>query len=326
MTTRRVASVALGAGALEWSLGAWGQQPAAKVARVGWLSYLAEPDPALALLREGLRELGYVEGKSCVIVARFADNDFTRLPRLVEELAAERVDVLVARGPSALFTKSLRSRIPVVFAFSGDPVEAGFADSLRAPGRNMTGITFLSMELSAKRVEVLKEMVPKATRIALLSNPEHVGELSEYRVTDDAARRLGATITRYLVRTPQELRAAYAVIAADRPDAMIVFPDSLTSSRGKEIAEFAARARIPCIYGWTEYADVGGLLSYGPTAIDAYRDVAVSVDKILRGADTGSLPIEQSKKIKLTINLGAAKALGLNVPPSILARADRLID
>lgn len=326
MTTRRVASVALGAGALEWSLSALGQQPTAKVARVGWLSYLAEPDPGLVLLREGMRELGYVEGKSYVIVARFADNDFTRLPRLVEELAAERVDVVVARGPSAAYTKTIRLRIPVVFAFSGDPIEAGFADSLRAPGLNMTGITFLSMELSAKRVEVLKEVVPNASRIALLSNPEHVGELREYRVTEDAARRLGATTTRYLVRTPQELTSAFAAIAAHHPDAMIVFPDALTLARRKDIADFAARARIPCIYGWTEFAESGGLLSYGPTATDAFKALAVFVDKILKGADASSLPIEQSRNITLTINPAAARALGLNVPPSILARADRLID
>ena len=176
---------------------------------MGWLSYLADPDPGVALLREGMRELGYVEGKSYLIVARFASGDFTQLPRLVDELAGERVDVIVSRGPSVDFTKSIRSRIPVVFAYSGDPIEAGFADSLRKPGRNMTGITFMAMELSAKRVEVLKEMIPKASRIALLSNPEHAGELSEYRVTEEAARRLGVTITRYLMRNPQELACVH---------------------------------------------------------------------------------------------------------------------
>lgn len=293
---------------------------------MGWLSYLADPDPGVALLREGMRELGYVEGKSYLIVARFASGDFTQLPRLVDELAGERVDVIVSRGPSVDFTKSIRSRIPVVFAYSGDPIEAGFADSLRKPGRNMTGITFMAMELSAKRVEVLKEMIPKASRIALLSNPEHAGELSEYRVTEEAARRLGVTITRYLLRNPQELATAFTSIRADNPDAMIVFPDSLTLERRKDITAFAAQAKIPCIYGWTEFAESGGLLSYGPTLTENFKTLALFVDKVLKGADASNIPIEQVKKITLTLNLAAARALGINVPQSILVRADRVIE
>lgn len=293
---------------------------------MGWLSYLADPDPGVALLREGMRELGYVEGKSYLIVARFASGDFTQLPRLVDELAGERVDVIVSRGPSVDFTKSIRSRIPVVFAYSGDPIEAGFADSLRKPGRNMTGITFMAMELSAKRVEVLKEMIPKASRIALLSNPEHAGELSEYRVTEEAARRLGVTITRYLMRNPQELATAFTSIRADNPDAMIVFPDSLTLERRKDITAFAAQAKIPCIYGWTEFAESGGLLSYGPTLTENFKTLALFVDKVLKGADASNIPIEQVKKITLTLNLAAARALGINVPQSILVRADRVIE
>jgi putative tryptophan/tyrosine transport system substrate-binding protein len=326
MATRREFIIALGAGLIARPPTASGQQQPVRMARVGWLSYLADPDPGLALLREGMRELGYVEGKSYVIVARFASGDFTQLPRLVDELAGERVDVIVSRGPSVDFTKSIRSRIPVVFAYSGDPIEAGFADSLRNPGRNMTGITFMAMELSAKRVEVLKEMIPKASRIALLSNPEHAGELSEYRVTEEAASRLGATITRYLTRNPQELATAFASIRADNPDAMIVFPDSLTLERRKDITAFAAQARIPCIYGWTEFAESGGLLSYGPTLTENFKTLALFVDKVLKGADASNIPIEQVKKITLTLNLAAARALGLSVPQSILVRADKVIE
>jgi putative tryptophan/tyrosine transport system substrate-binding protein len=325
MTTRREIIIALAAAAITPPLTAFGQQPPVKIARVGWLSYLSAPDPGLALLREGLEGLGYVEGKSYVIVARFANDDFNQLPRLVEELAAERVDVIVSRGPSAFFTKSVRSRIPVVFAFSGDPIEAGFADSLSAPGRNMTGITFMAMELSAKRVEVLKELIPKASRIALLSNPEHAGELSEYRVTDETARRLGAAITRYLVRNPEALAAAFDAIRADKPDAMIVFPDALTFARRKDITDFAARAGIPCIYGWTEYADAGGLVSYGPTSTSSFKTLAEFVDKVLKGAAASKIPIEQEKRIGLTLNLAAARALRLNVPQAILVRADKVI-
>jgi putative ABC transport system substrate-binding protein len=295
-------------------------------ARIGWLSYVGQPDPAMEHLRAGLRELGHVEGKTFVIVPQFADGDFTRLPRLVEELAAERLDVLVSRGPSVDYTKTIRSRVPVVFAYSGDPVAAGFADSLGKPGRNMTGITFMALELSAKRIEVLKELVPQASRIALLSNPEHAGELAEYRVTEDAARRVGASTTRYLVRNPRELLAVFDEIRAARPDAMIVFPDSLTLIRRKEIVDFAAGARIPSMYGWTEFVDSGGLVSYGPALTENFKSLARFTDKILKGADASAIAIEQVSRIALTVNAAAARRIGLAVPSSILLRADRVIE
>ncbi len=301
------------------------QRPAGP-ARIGWLAYVGQPDPGMELLREGLRELGYVEGKSFVVVARFADGDFTRVPRLVDELAAERLDVLVSRGPSVDYTKAIRSRVPVVFAYSGDPVAAGFADSLAKPGRNMTGITFMALELSAKRVEVLKELVPQASRIALLSNPEHAGELAEYRVTEDAARRVGASITRYLARGPAELLTVFDEIRAARPDAMLVFPDSLTLVRRKEIAEFAARERIPSMYGWTEFVEAGGLASYGPALTENFKSLARFTDKILKGANASTVPIEQVSRIGLTINTAAARRIGLAVPQAVLVRADRVID
>jgi ABC-type uncharacterized transport system substrate-binding protein len=295
-------------------------------ARIGWLSYIGQPDPALENLRSGLAELGYAEGKSFVIVPRFADGDFTRLPRLVDELGAERLDVLVSRGPSVDYARTIRSRVPIVFAYSGDPVAAGFADSLSKPGRNMTGITFMALELSAKRIEILKELVPHASRIALLSNPEHAGELAEYRVTEDAARRVGAAITRYLVRNPQELPAVFADIRAARPHAMIVFPDSLTLVRRKEIVDFAARERLPSMYGWTEFVEAGGIVSYGARLTDNFKTLAKFVDRLLKGADASTVPIEQVSRIGLTLNLGAARNIGLTVPPPVLLRADRVIE
>lgn len=301
------------------------QRPAGP-ARLGWLSYIGPSDPGPAILRDGLRELGHVEGKSFVIVSRFADGDYSQLPRLVDELAAERLDVLVSRGPSVDYTRAVRSRIPVVFAYSGDPVAAGFADSLSKPGRNMTGITFMALELSAKRVEVLKELVPRAARLALLSNPEHAGELAEYRVTEDAARQVGATMTRYLIRTPQEMSQAFEQIRAARPDAMLVFPDSLTLARRKDIIEFAARERIPCMYGWTEFVESGGLVSYGPALTENFKTLAKFVDKILKGGDASTIPIEQINRIGLTVNMGTARNLGLTVPPVILLRANRVIE
>lgn len=301
-------------------------QRAAGPARIGWLSYLPAPDVGLDKVRQGLKDLGYVEGKSVVLIPRFANGDFTRLPALIDELLAERLDVLVSRGPTVDYLKGLRSRVPVVFAYSGDPVAAGFADSLARPGRNMTGITFMALELSAKRIEVLKEMVPQATQIALLSNPEHKGELAEYRVTEESARRVGAGITRYLARSPSDLPRVLDEIRAARPGAMIVFPDSLTLARRQDIAEFAARERIPAMFGWAEFTDAGGLASYGPGVFESFAGMAKFVDKIIKGADASQVPIEQVSRILLTIHMGAARRIGLTVPQSVLVRADRVIE
>jgi putative ABC transport system substrate-binding protein len=184
----------------------------------------------------------------------------------------------------------------------------------------------MALELSAKRIDVLKELVPRASRIALLSNPEHAGELDEYRVTEEAARRLGASITRYLVKTPQDLAAMYVEIRSARPDAMIVFPDSLTLLRRAEIAEFAARERIPTMYGWSEFVESGGLVCYGPRLADYFKTLAQFVDKILKGASANTLPIEQASRIGLVLNMAAARSIGLAVPQSILLRADRVIE
>lgn len=297
-------------------------QRATEPARIGWLSYVRPPDASLGNLREGLRGLGLVEGKSFVLVERYANDDFTRLPQLVEELAGERLRLLVSRGPTTNYAMAIRGRIPIVFIYSGDPVVAGFADSLARPGRNMTGLTFMALELSAKRVAVLKELVPGARRIALLSNPEHAGELAEYRVTEQAAQKLGAAITRYLVRNAEDLRAAYAQITAADHDAMLVFPDSLTLVRRKEIADFAARARIPTMYGWTEYVRSGGLVSYGPTLAEGFPVVAKFVDQILKGGNASAIPIEQASRITLSLNPAAVRHLGLTVAPALLAQAE----
>ena len=308
---------------------AWAQRPAsARPARIGWLSYIGQADLGLDRLRLGLGELGHVEGKTFVAISRFASGDFPRIPALADELLAERLDVLVSRGPTVDYLKGAAAKVPVpvVFAYSGDPVAAGFADSLGRPGRNMTGITFTALELSAKRVEVLKELVPQATRMALLSNPERAGELAEYRVTEEAARRVGAAIARHLARTPADLTRVLGEIRASRPDAMLVFPDSLTLARRQEIADFATHARIPALFGRDEFTDVGGLASYGAGVFESFKGMATFVDKILKGADASRLPIEQVSRISLRINAGTARRMGLTVPQALLVGADGVIE
>ena len=190
----------------------------------------------------------------------------------------------------------------------------------------MTGLTFMALELSAKRIELLRELVPRGAKLALLSNPEHAGELAEYRVTEEAAKRVGFGMTRYLVRTPADLTKAYGEIRAARPDAMIVFPDSLTLQRRRDIAEFAAAARIPAMYGWTDFAEVGGLVSYGARLDDHFKTLARFVDKIVKGGDASTIPIEQIGQVGLTINMVAVRALGMTVPQILLARASRVIE
>ena len=326
VSRRRLLALLPGVLALRPSIALAQRAPASAPARVGWLSYIGQPDVGLDRLRLGLTELGHIEGKTFVAIPRFANGDFTRIPALADEILAERLDVLVSRGPTVDYLKTAATKVPVVFSYSGDPVAAGFADSLARPGRNMTGITFMALELSAKRVEILKELVPQATRMALLSNPEHAGELAEYRVTEEAARRVGAGMVRHLARTPTELARVMDEIRASRPDAMLVFPDSLTLVRRQEIAEFAARERIPAMFGWDEFTEVGGLMSYGPGVFESFKGMATFVDKILKGADASRLPIEQASRISLRINMGTARRMGLTVPQALLVRADRVID
>jgi putative ABC transport system substrate-binding protein len=322
---RREILASLGAGALVLAAPALAQIRG-RIARLGWLSAHSPPDTDLDGLHEGLRELGYVENRDYLIVPRYAHGDARRFPDLVAELVGEKVDILVARGPVVQAAAAASKSVPVLFAFSGDPVAGGIVDSLARPGRNTSGITFMALELSAKRVEVLKEIAPGASRIAVMTNPEHAGEGAEYRVTEESAKRLGAKTLRHAVRTPQEIAAAFDDIRAERVHAMVVFPDTLISRNAKEIAEFARRERLPSIYGWSEFNEKGGLISYGPNLREQLRRLATYADKVLRGIDAGSIPVEQPAKLELVVNLKTAKALGLTIPQSLLVRADRVIE
>jgi ABC-type uncharacterized transport system substrate-binding protein len=322
---RREILAALGAGALVLARPSW-SQIRGRVARLGWLSALSPPETELDALREGLSELGYVEGQNYVIVPRHAHGDPGRLPDLVAELVREKVDVLIARGPVIRAAAAASKSVPVLFVFSGDPVAAGVVDSLARPGRNASGVSFLALELSAKRVELLREIAPRAARVAVITNPDHPGEDAEYRVTVESARRLGAEMSRHAVRTPQAVSAAFDAVRAARADALIVFPDALTSRYSKEIAGFALRERLPSVYGWGLFADAGGLVSYGPVLREQFKRLATFVDKVLRGIDAGTIPVEQPTRLELIINLRTAKALGLAIPQSLLLRADRVIE
>ena len=301
-------------------------QPRGRAARLGWLSVLSPPDPDLQAFREGLRDLGYAEKQHYLIVPRYADGDPGKLPELLAELLREPVDIVVARGTAVFAAKTASPAVPVLFGLSGDPVEAGLVESLARPGRNTSGITFLALDLAAKRVELVKEIAPRAVRIAVLTNPDHAGERSEYRVTQESAQRLGATTIRHPVRTPQDIRGAFEAIRASRPDALLVFPDQLTARQAGDIAQFALRERLPSIYAWSVFTEAGGLISYGPDLREQYRRLASFADKVMRGTDAGSLPVELPRTFELQVNLATAKAIGLAIPQSLLRRADKVIE
>jgi putative tryptophan/tyrosine transport system substrate-binding protein len=299
-------------------------QKAPKVPRVGYLAMSVNVSVNYDNFRQGLRELGYVEGQNIVVESRTAENR-SRLDELATELVEQKFDVIVAQGPAALSAKKATGTVPVVFAFSGEPVEVGLVASLARPGGNLTGMTLLAFDLVGKRLELLKEAVPKVSRVAVLSNPEHPGDQREFQETQIAARNLGLALEYVQVKTSTDLDGAFDTISKWRANSLLVFPTSLTNANRRRIVEFAAKARLPGVYGWKEYVEAGGLMSYGPNQDAAYRRIAVYVDKILNGAKPADLPVELPTKFEFLINLQAAKQIGLTIPPNVLARADRVI-
>ena len=276
------------------------------------------------ILREGLRGLGYVEGRNLVIESRSGDE--AQLAELATELVRLNVEVIVTPGVATSAAKRATETVPIVFSFSGDPVEAGFVKSLGRPGGNMTGITWLAFELVGKRLELLKEAVPRVSRVAVLANPAHPGEQRELGETERTARAIGATVQYQQVRTTTAFDAAFDDIVRNSADALLVFPDFVTMGRRRQIAEFALKHRLPSVFGWREYVEAGGLMAYGPNRQETAKRLAVYVDKILKGAKAADLPVEQPTKFELIINLKTAKALGLTIPQSILLRADEVIE
>jgi putative ABC transport system substrate-binding protein len=297
-----------------------------KVPRVGLLVY-GNPPPAPfpeGTVVQGLRELGWSDGQNMTLVVRYAEGRPERLPDLARELVESKVDLIVAVGTDVTkVVKNVAGPIPIVASMSEDPVEIGLVASLSRPGGNVTGVTFISSELAAKRLELLKEIIPGISRVAVLWDPTHVD--LEFRELEVAGRALGVRLQSVEVRAAEELDGAFRAIAGGRADAMIVVPSRLLNLNAKRIAAFAAGRRLPAVSMWGSFAEAGGLMSYGPNIDAMIRRAATHVDKILKGAKPGDLPVERPTRFELVVNLKTAKALGLKIPQSILVRADRVI-
>jgi len=302
------------------------QYRAGKVPRVGILNSDTAQDARVGEFRDGLRELGYVEGQNLLIIYRWADGHQDRLPALADDLLASNVDVIVAIGASVWAAKRQTSTVPIVIAFSGDPVGTAMVSNLARPGGNITGLSFMSSDLAAKRLELLKQTFPRIARVAVLYLPAEVSTVPELRETEAAARTISVTLQPLAVRHPGDLEPLFAAATRERADALLVFAHAFAFVHRDRIIELAARQRLPTMYGWREFVDVGGLMSYGPNVNAILRRAAGYVDRILKGAKPGDLPIEQPTKFELVINLKTAKALGLTIPPSLLQRADQVIE
>jgi putative ABC transport system substrate-binding protein len=302
-----------------------GAQQAGKVYRIGYLDLL-EPHSLFEAFRQGLRERGYVEGTNIVIEQRWAEGKRDRLAGLALELVRLEVDAIVASVPvAARAVTNATGVIPVIVVLGGDPVEQGLVATLARPGGNVTGLSSNMAELVPKQLGLLKEAIPQLSSIALLQNPD-TSIPSTVRRAEDAARMLALRLEVVNVRTPPELDPAFTAMTRGRADALIVPAEAIFYQHRARIAELPAKRRLPAVYGLREHVDVGGLMAYGASRSDLYRRAAVYVDKILKGAKPSDLPIEQPTKFEFVINLKTAKALGLTIPPSLLLRADRVIE
>jgi putative ABC transport system substrate-binding protein len=320
------------AGALGAPLAAEAQQ-ASGTPRIGYMSFnLTAGDPrSRQAFFQGLRDLGYVEGKNLVIEYRDAEGKPDRFPRLAAELAALKVSVILAAGGTlgAMAAKQATSTIPIVFGAVGDPVSEGLVTSLARPGGNVTGLAVNSPELASKSLELLKQAVPGLTQVALLLKPDAMPPAARnerLKIWDAAAQALGMRLQVVEARGPEEFDRAFSDMARARPGAVTVVSTPAFDNEPRRLVELAARHRLPAVYTFKVYVDAGGLMSYGPDISDLYRRAATYVDKILKGARPGDLPVEQPTKFELVINMKTAKALGLTIPPSLLARADQVID
>jgi putative ABC transport system substrate-binding protein len=329
MVCRRHVAILLGALILAAPVTSFSQQPA-KVPRIGYLQPAAPQNnssPFLEDFRQGLRDLGYIEGKNVQLEVRWGEGKLERLPVLAAELVGLKVDVIVAvSSPSVMAAKQATQTIPIVMPLSSDPVGDGLVKSLARPGGNITGLSLMTPDVGAKRLQLLKEVFPKPARpVAVLWNPDYVGMAARFRQAQRVGPTIGMDVRSVEVRDSRELERALEALDRERPDALVLLADPLTLSQRLRIVEFAAEERLPAIYEVSQFVEAGGLMSYGPDVDELVRRSATYVDKILKGAKPGDLPIEQPTKFELVINLKTAKALGISIPQSVLLQADRVI-
>jgi putative ABC transport system substrate-binding protein len=326
---RRREFITLVGGAAAWPIAARAQQPAMPV--IGFLN-LASPDTIadrVRAFRQGLKETGYVEGENVAVAYRFAGNQNDRLPEMAAELVRQQVAVIAATGGIAavLAAKAATTTIPIVFMAAEDPVRLGLVGSLARPGGNATGINFLSNELVAKRLELLRELVPAATRVSVVVNPATAANAeTTLRDVEPAARTMGLQIQVLNATSNREIDAASAAFVRERLDALYVASNPLFPNRRVHVVSLAMRHAIPAIYNVRQFPDVGGLISYGSSITDAYRQVGVYTGRILKGSKPADLPVVQSNKLELVINAQTARILGLTVPSSLIATADEVIE
>jgi putative tryptophan/tyrosine transport system substrate-binding protein len=326
---RREFITLLGGAVTAWPLAAHAQQPA--VPTIGFLN-TQSPEASMGRLRafrQGLKDTGYVEGENVTIEYRWADNQIDRLPALAADLVRRKVAVIVATtaSPPALAAKAATATIPIVFLVAEDPVRLGLVASLARPGGNLTGINFFNAELIAKRLELLRELMPTAIRVAVLVNPaDATNSESALREVNVAARAMGLQTQVLDAGTSGEINAAFATFVHERPDALFVGGDAFFNSRRVQLANLASRHAIPAVYPGRDFAEAGGLMSYGSNLTDTFRPIGVYTGRILKGAKPVELPVVQSSKFELIINAETARMLGLTVPPSLLATADEVIE
>jgi putative ABC transport system substrate-binding protein len=322
---RREFITLLGGAAATWPLAA-GAQQAGKIHKVGYLSP-SVPNVFTPLLFDDLRELGWIEGKNVAFERRFAENRLERLPELAAELVRLNVDVIVATGTlGPLAAKRATSTIPIVMTAAGDPLGSGLVASLARPGGNVTGMSLMVPDLGGKRLELLKELLPRLSRVAVLWNAANPYPAIVFKETQAAGRTLGIEVQSLEVRSPDDFDGAFEAAIKQRPDALMTVEDPLTVTYQKRIADFAVANQLPSLQGFSEDVKAGALISYGANAADLIHRAAGYVDKILKGAKPADLPVQQPAKFELVINRKTAKAIGGTIPPTLLARADEVIE
>jgi len=293
--------------------------------RIGYISGTTTTDPNFAAFRKGMQRIGRVEGQNWELLVRFADFNYERFPAFVEELLAEKVDLIVTGGPATVVAPLAAKSVPVVFGYSGDPVAIGVVQSLARPGTNITGMSAMSLELAGKRLSLLVEAAPRIRRVGVLSNPNHGGEQNEWHATERSAKEIGIALNYYPIPAAAQIRGALESAKRDGCDALLTFPEAVSVYNRTLITEFALREALPSVFGWKIYCLAGGLLSYGPDVEAFYGRMSLFVDRILRGTPANDIPVELPVELETVVNIGTAQAIGLKLPEVTLARADEVI-